>query len=296
MRLLALLCAPAFVSAETTHTLGVDITDYDDAVIGESRTLELDTQQYGLSYALGLESGVGVMLSGWQSDASETLNASASLEREQNGWQLGASLPVAQWFSQLDADANYRLALTYAQAEAKTRSDFANGNGFYREDAENWSLSTALSRDWHWQALTLSPSLGLSYQEFSSSLSQRLLAVNQQIYQRDQGWSAEAGVNLAYDIEQSAQLLWSPYLALNWLEPLTLDSAANQTSTLSRGGRSLSRSNRVASSTDEDGSGVYALGLLWLWQDWSADLSWSDTFSTQTNTGAQLRLGVSRSF
>lgn len=294
---IGLLCAPTLVTADLTHSIGLDITDYDDEVVGENRTFELDTLQYGLSYGVWLESGIGVTLSGWQSQADEDWNTNAPLEREQNGLQLGASLPVSLWFSQLDADANYRLALTYAQSEANTRLNFANGNPLYREDVESWSLSTSLSRDWGWQSLTVSPSLGLSYQDFSSSLWQRqLFAVNQQIDQQDQGWSAEAGVNLAYDVEQSAQLLWSPYLTLNWFEPLTLDSAANQTLTLNRGARSRSQSSRVTSTTDEDSNGVYALGLFAVWQDWSADLSWSDTFATQTDTSAQLRFGVSRSF
>ena len=162
-------------------------------------------------------------------------------------------------------------------------------------------LGASLARDWYWQQFSLSPSLGLSYQEFSSSLWQQIQfrrggAVNQHIDQQDQGWSADASVNLAYDIEQSAQLLWSPYLTLNWLEPLTLDSALSQTSTLQRGSLSRSRSSRSTLEANDGGSGVYALGLFVLWQDWSADLSWSDTFSTQTNTGAQLRFGVSRSF
>jgi hypothetical protein len=282
-----LLLGANLVRAETVHSLGFDLSSYDDVVVGQNENFDLETRQYGLSWRLLPETGPVSGASLWWSDASREWDRPASLQREQLGGQLSVSHTLGA--------SEYSLGLFLSGHEMETLLAIPVCTGPCLEQVRSWSLALQLQRGWSVQALTLTPSAGVIYlQERRKQTQQIAQVLNSTFSERAEGWSLELGLALGYDYELSDSWIFSPYLDLNWSEPLDLSSSGTRSDQLVGrvGNPGRSRSIRYGAVYEDYLSG--AAGLSWMWRDWLFDLSWSAIIhpSHDTDPGPQLRAGL----
>ncbi len=293
--LLGFLVFASSAQAETLYLLGGHIAQYEDVVLGENGQTELDTRQYGFAWRALPEQGAALGVSYWWSEAERSWARPAHLKREQ--W--GAQLSVAQALGASD----YSLGLYLSRADMDTRLEVAGCLSPCREAVESWSGSLILNRSALWGGLSLTPSLGFSYRHDTlqqvRELGSPLPSLTQSITEKSLGWSLELGLALAYDIELASASILTPYLNLNWSEPLTLETRGSESATLrprnsTRAG--ISRSHGYGATHEDSLSG--SAGMSWMWQDWLWDISASAILAPRhdTDPGTEWRAGLSYLF
>ena len=179
--------------------------------------------------------------------------------------------------------------VSFSQEEAEVnvdqpRSMSANTSEIhFNEDvkASDFFISASYALDW--PLFSLTPSMGLGYQQSQrdtviDALIKNILLREKETTDLDSGYFM-SGVTLSHLYESTKEILWQPSLSLSWTQSLS-GNAKSQTNLELHNmrGRQLKSSQQTGRNTVN--SGAYSASLLMLVGDYYAEFSYANTFNT----------------
>jgi len=203
----------------------------------------------------------------------------------------GASVSVMGFFDAL----SWETGVSFSQENAEVylvqpRSMSSNIRKVdFTQDIHSWDFFTSSSYVLDWHLFSLTPSLGLGYQQSQRDTITDALIKNSPLREKaktnlDSSYLM-SGITLSYLVEgvgvfgNSAEILWQPSFSVSWTESLSGGSKRQSNIELHNArGKQLKTSQQIG--RNEVNSGAYSTSLLMLVGDYYVECSYANTFNT----------------
>ncbi len=246
---------------------------YEQTIVGQSKSETIEPHEWMLGlnwlgesdWMFSLSGGKGRWRGDWNSTTRldvETRTAGVTLSHFNDVW--------TQSFG-------------FQFSESALRGDESTSTNTVSETTQSREWFAALTYDALWGSLWLSPTLKLAWQD--SELVQASTinfrngnSISGRRVQHQDGSYADLSLVFSKEFSQD-NLLLSPYLLVNWSEVL---SGEVVTTSETRATNRRFIGDTEVSDDDSEGSGLTLLGIGMYMENWSFDLSWSNTLNNDT--------------